>query len=42
MTQRQTAPARYIVLVSVHGRIRGRALELGVDADTGGQTRYVV
>jgi sucrose-phosphate synthase len=32
----------YIALVSVHGLIRGRDLELGRDADTGGQTKYVV
>ncbi len=32
----------YIVLVSVHGLIRGDNLELGRDADTGGQTKYVV
>ncbi|XFA72250.1 HAD-IIB family hydrolase [Thermosynechococcaceae cyanobacterium Okahandja] len=32
----------YIVLISVHGLIRGDRLELGRDADTGGQTRYVV
>jgi sucrose-phosphate synthase len=32
----------YIVLISVHGLIRGENLELGRDADTGGQTRYVV
>lgn len=32
----------YIVLISVHGLIRGRDLELGRDADTGGQTKYVV
>jgi len=32
----------YIVLLSVHGLIRGRNLELGRDADTGGQTLYVV
>ncbi|UCC57464.1 MAG: glycosyltransferase [Gammaproteobacteria bacterium] len=32
----------YVVLISVHGLIRGRDLELGRDADTGGQTRYVV
>jgi len=32
----------YIVLVSVHGLIRGGELELGRDADTGGQTKYVV
>lgn len=33
---------KYIVLVSVHGLIRGQNLELGRDADTGGQTKYVV
>ncbi len=32
----------YIMLISVHGLIRGHNLELGRDADTGGQTRYVV
>jgi len=32
----------YIVLVSIHGLIRGNDLELGRDADTGGQTKYVV
>ncbi len=33
---------RYIVLISIHGLIRGQNLELGRDADTGGQTTYVV
>ena len=32
----------YILLLSIHGLIRGRDLELGSDADTGGQTLYVV
>jgi sucrose-phosphate synthase len=32
----------YIALISIHGLIRGERLELGRDADTGGQTRYVV
>ncbi len=32
----------YIVLISPHGLIRGDNLELGRDADTGGQTKYVV
>lgn len=32
----------YILLLSVHGLIRGQDLELGRDADTGGQTKYVV
>ncbi len=32
----------YLALISVHGLIRGDDLELGRDADTGGQTLYVV
>ena len=32
----------YLLLISVHGLIRGDNLELGRDADTGGQTKYVV
>jgi sucrose-phosphate synthase len=32
----------YIALISIHGLIRGHDLELGRDADTGGQTKYVV
>jgi sucrose-phosphate synthase len=36
------SPGLYIILVSVHGLIRGQNLELGRDADTGGQTKYVV
>lgn len=32
----------FIVLISVHGLMRGNDLELGRDADTGGQTKYVV
>lgn len=32
----------YILMLSVHGLIRGHDLELGRDADTGGQTLYVV
>lgn len=32
----------YIMLISVHGLVRGHNLELGRDADTGGQTKYVV
>lgn len=31
-----------ILMISVHGLIRGRDLELGRDADTGGQTLYVM
>jgi len=36
------SPGLYILLISVHGLIRGDNLELGRDADTGGQTKYVV
>jgi len=32
----------YILLLSIHGLIRGHELELGRDADTGGQILYVV
>ena len=35
-------PGLYIVLISIHGLIRGKEMELGRDADTGGQTLYVV
>lgn len=31
-----------LLLISIHGLIRGNQLELGRDADTGGQTKYVV
>ena len=36
------SPGLYLVLISLHGLIRGEDLELGRDADTGGQTKYVV
>ncbi len=44
MRQRTTKSKKplYIILISVHGLIRGHHLELGRDADTGGQTKYVV
>jgi len=32
----------YLLLISIHGLIRGHDMELGRDADTGGQTKYVV
>ena len=32
----------YILLISLHGLVRGHDLELGRDADTGGQVQYVV
>lgn len=38
----RTEAVVYILMISVHGLIRGRNLELGRDADTGGQTTYVV
>jgi sucrose-phosphate synthase len=42
MIENTNSELLYIVLISVHGLIRGRNLELGRDADTGGQTKYVV
>ena len=39
---KENAQGLYIVLLSIHGLIRGKNLELGRDADTGGQTLYVV
>ncbi len=35
-------PPLFIVLISVHGLVRGHDPELGRDADTGGQVKYVV
>ncbi|XP_021738914.1 sucrose-phosphate synthase [Chenopodium quinoa] len=32
----------YVVLISLHGLIRGENMELGRDSDTGGQVKYVV
>lgn len=32
----------YIVHISIHGLVRGNNIELGRDADTGGQIKYVV
>ncbi len=29
----------YVILISLHGLVRGQALELGKDSDTGGQVR---
>ena len=42
MKKRPSGHPLYVMLISVHGLIRGRDLELGRDADTGGQTKYVV
>lgn len=41
MSETRTPPL-YLLLISIHGLIRGANLELGRDADTGGQTKYVV
>lgn len=38
----QNATGLYIAMVSVHGLIRSHDMELGRDADTGGQSKYVV
>ncbi len=38
----RAAEKLYIVLISIHGLIRGNNLELGRDADTGGQIQYVI
>ncbi|KAH0905618.1 hypothetical protein HID58_037445 [Brassica napus] len=32
----------YVVLISLHGLVRGENMELGSDSDTGGQVKYVV
>ncbi len=39
---KQASDGLYLALISVHGLIRGQELELGRDADTGGQILYVV
>jgi len=36
------SPPLYLLLISIHGLIRATDLELGRDADTGGQTKYVI
>ena len=33
---------KYFMLLSVHGLVRGENIELGRDADTGGQVKYVI
>jgi sucrose-phosphate synthase len=42
LSKAKNAEGLYLCLISVHGLIRGDDLELGRDADTGGQTKYVV
>ncbi|XVF34579.1 hypothetical protein REPUB_Repub18cG0070700 [Reevesia pubescens] len=41
-TSQQKGKKLYIVLISLHGLIRGENMELGWDSDTGGQVKYVV
>jgi sucrose-phosphate synthase len=41
MNRKENKRGLYIQLYSIHGLIRGHDLELGRDADTGGQTKYV-
>ncbi len=42
MSPEEKPKGLYLVLLSVHGLIRGHNIELGRDADTGGQIKYVV
>jgi sucrose-phosphate synthase len=42
VSRRTNKKPLFIVLISVHGLVRGHNLELGRDADTGGQVKYVV
>lgn len=42
MLMKKHNKAKYLLLLSIHGLIRSHDLELGRDADTGGQTKYVV
>jgi sucrose-phosphate synthase len=32
----------YVVMISLHGLVRGERMQLGCDSDTGGQVKYVV
>ncbi|XP_047947544.1 probable sucrose-phosphate synthase 1 [Salvia hispanica] len=41
-TNQQKGKKLYIILISLHGLIRGENMELGRDSDTGGQVKYVV
>ncbi|XP_057769084.1 probable sucrose-phosphate synthase 1 isoform X1 [Salvia miltiorrhiza] len=41
-TSQQKGKKLYIILISLHGLIRGENMELGRDSDTGGQVKYVV
>ncbi len=41
-TEKSNNSGLYILLISIHGLVRGHDLELGRDADTGGQIKYVL
>jgi sucrose-phosphate synthase len=41
-TDDERFPKLYCILISLHGLVRGENMELGKDADTGGQVKYVV
>ena len=40
--QRKSNQGIYILMFSIHGLVRSVNMELGRDADTGGQIKYVV
>jgi len=42
LKQPKKSKGLYIMLVSIHGLLRGKEMELGRDADTGGQIKYVI
>ncbi|PIN24022.1 Glycosyltransferase [Handroanthus impetiginosus] len=42
LVSQRTDQKLYLVLISLHGLIRGENMELGRDSDTGGQVKYVV
>ena len=42
MTEKDRDSRYYIAMISFHGLVRGHDIELGRDADTGGQVSYVV
>ncbi len=40
--QKMTTNGLYIQMFSIHGLVRSQNMELGYDADTGGQIKYVI
>ena len=42
MTSNKNGEGLYILMLSIHGLVRSDHLELGRDADTGGQIKYVI